>query len=151
MLTYSSAVLIIAALAAAFGTSTGTGLAQEGTVIEGSGFGVYDTESIKGFDESKVNKDPVCDRNKRPTITKVQPDEAKPGERVTIQGENFGSKECLHEVTFSAAAGTKIDFKYVNESTIEAVVPNAKPGMTFVIVVTGSGSAQSKPVLIKGQ
>ncbi|MER3424173.1 MAG: hypothetical protein C4293_14075 [Nitrospiraceae bacterium] len=149
MVTHSSAVLLIAVLIIAFSMPTGRGLAQEGTVIEGSGFGAYDTESIKGFDENKVNEDPVCDRNKRPMIIKVQPDEAKPGERVTIKGENFGTKECLHEVTFSVAAGTKIDFKYVNESTIEAVVPNAKPGMTFVIVVTGSGSAQSKPVLIK--
>jgi len=54
-------------------------------------------------------------------------------------------------VTFSAASGKKIDYKYVNESTIEAKVPDAKPGMTFVIVVAGGGSAQSKPLLIKSK
>src|SRR5688500_9423794 len=94
--------------------------AAEGTVSEGSGFGAYDTESIKGFDENKVTNDPVCDRNKRPKITKVEPDEANPGERVTIKGENFGTKECLQGVSFSSAAGQKVDYKYVNETTIEA-------------------------------
>ncbi|MGH7230062.1 MAG: IPT/TIG domain-containing protein [Nitrospiraceae bacterium] len=123
----------------------------EGTVIEGSGFGAYDTESIKGFDENKISSDPVCDRSKRPKITKVEPDEANPGEQVTIKGENFGTKECLHGVSFSSAAGQKIDYKYVNDTTIEATVPNAKPGMSFVIVVAGGGSAQSKPVIIKSK
>lgn len=135
-------------LAMPAGTSWGE---PDGTVIEGSGFGAYDTESIKGFDENKVSNDPVCDRSKRPKITNVEPDEVNPGERVTIKGENFGSKECLQGVTFSSAAGTKIEYKYVNESTIEATVPNAKPGMSFVIVVAGGGSAQSKPVIIKGK
>jgi hypothetical protein len=125
--------------------------AEEGSTVEGSGFSLFDTESIKGFDENKVNKDPVCDRTRRPVITKVEPDEAKPGDHVTIKGENFGTKECLHGVTFSSAAGTKVEYKYINESTIEATVPSAKPGMTFVIVVSGAGSAQSKPLLIQPQ
>lgn len=122
---------------------------EEGTVLEGSGYGVYDTESIKGFDENKVERDPVCDRTKLPRIIRVEPDEVKPGDRVVIKGENFGSKECLQSVTFSSAPGQKIEFKYINESTIEATVPNSNPGMSFVQVVAGSGSAQSKPVLIK--
>lgn len=119
--------------------------------VEGLGFGAYDTESIKGFDESKVNKDPVCDRSKRPHISKVEPDEAKPGEKIVIKGENFGTKECLQGVTFSSAPSTKISYTYVNDGTIEALVPDAKAGMSFVVVVAGSGSAQSKPVLIKGK
>ncbi|MBI4402412.1 MAG: IPT/TIG domain-containing protein [Nitrospirae bacterium] len=125
--------------------------AEEGSTVEGSGYSLFDTESIKGFDEKKVEKDPVCDRSKRPRIIKVEPDEAKPGERVVIKGENFGTKECLQSVTFSAASGTNIEYKYVNESTIEATVPDAKAGMSFVIVVSGGGSAQSKPVLIKAK
>jgi hypothetical protein len=125
--------------------------AQEGSHVEGSGYSLFDTESIKGFDETKVQKDPVCDRSKRPRITKVEPDEVKPGDKVVISGENFGSKECIQSVTFSSAAGSKIEYKYVNDSTIEAKVPDAKSGMSFVIVVAGSGSAQSKPVLIKGK
>lgn len=124
---------------------------KEGEMIEGSGYSLFGTESIKGFDSSKVDKDPVCDRNKRPKISQVEPDEAKPGQKVTIKGENFGTKECLHGVSFSSAAGAKVQFKYVNDSTIEATVPDAKAGMSFVIVVAGGGSAQSKPVLIKSK
>ena len=43
----------------------------EGTIEDGTGFSMFGTESIKGFDESKVEKDPVCDRSKRPKIHKV--------------------------------------------------------------------------------
>ncbi|GMV48775.1 MAG: hypothetical protein NBKEAIPA_00527 [Nitrospirae bacterium] len=123
--------------------------AQEGAMVEGAGFTMFGTESIKGSDASKLEKDPVCDRTKRPSIAKVEPDEAKPGEKVTIKGENFGTKECFHGVTFSAASREKIDYQFVNDSTIEAVVPEAKAGMSFIIVVAGGGSAQSKPLLIK--
>lgn len=123
--------------------------AQEGAMVEGAGFTLFDTESIKGFDANKVEKDPVCDRSKRPSIAKVEPDEAKPGEKVTIKGENFGSKECFHGVTFSAASKEKVDYHFLNDTTIEAVVPEAKAGMSFIIVVAGGGSAQSKPVLIQ--
>lgn len=132
-------------------TTVHMGQAQEGSMVEGAGFTLFDTESIKGFDAGKVEKDPVCDRSKRPSIAKVEPDEAKPGEKVTIKGENFGSKECFHGVTFSAASKEKVDYQFLNETTIEAVVPEAKAGMSFIIVVAGGGSAQSKPVLIKAK
>ena len=125
--------------------------AQDGSTVEGTGFTLFDTESIKGFDETKVEKDPVCDRSKRPGISKVEPDEAKPGEKVTIKGENFGTKECFHGVTFSSASKEKVDYKYLNETTIEATVPEVKAGMSFIIVVAGGGSAQSKPLLIKAK
>ena len=147
--TKRSAVLIALLSVGLTATPLSTLWAAEGSVVEGSGFSLFDTESIKGFDENKVAKDPICDPSKRPMITTVEPDEAKPGDRVVIKGENFGTKECFHSVTFSAASGTKIEYKYVNETTIEAKVPDAKPGMTFVIIVAGGGSAQSKPVLIK--
>jgi len=97
-----------------------------------------------------VNKDPVCDRQRRPKILKVEPDEAKPGDKVVIKGENFGTKECFHGVTFSSASGATIKYTYVNDTTVEAVVPDTRSGMSFVIVVAGGGSAQ-KPVLIKGK
>ena len=126
-----------------------TSHAQEGAMVEGAGFTLFDTESIKGSDASKLEKDPVCDRSKRPSIAKVEPDEAKPGEKVTIKGENFGSKECFHGVTFSAASKETVDYQFLNDTTIEAVVPEAKAGMSFIIVVAGGGSAQSKPVLIQ--
>jgi hypothetical protein len=124
---------------------------QEGSMVEGTGFSMFDTESIKGFDASKVEHDPACDRTKRPRIAKVEPDEAKPGDKVMISGENFGTKECFHTVTFSAASKTPVDFKYVSDTSIEATVPEAKAGMSFIIIVAGGGSAQSKPLLIKAK
>ncbi len=121
----------------------------EGANVEGSGFSLFDMESIKGFDAQKVEKDPVCDRTKRPKILKVEPDEAKPGEKVVIKGENFGTKECFHGVAFSAAGAVQVEYKFVNDSTIEAVVPDTKAGMTFIDVVAGGGNARSKGFLIK--
>ena len=124
---------------------------KPGAIVDGAGFTLYDTESIKGSDAAKVERDPVCDQSKRPRIAKVEPDEAKPGEKVLITGENFGTKECFHTVTFSAASNTPVTFKFMGDSTIEAIVPDAKTGMSFIIIVAGGGSAQSKPVLIKAK
>lgn len=124
---------------------------EPGAMVDGAGFTLYDTESIKGFDAAKVERDPICDRSKRPRIAKIEPDEAKPGDNVVITGENFGSKECFHTVTFSAAPNTPVAFKFMSDSAIEATVPDAKVGMSFVIIVAGGGSAQSKPVLIKSK
>ena len=122
--------------------------AEEGSVVDGAGFTLYNMESIKGFDSDKVDRDPVCDRSKRPRIAKVEPDDVKPGDKVTISGENFGTKECFHTVTFSASPKAIVDYKFVNDSTIEATVPESKAGMSFLIIVAGGGSAQSKPLLI---
>ena len=124
---------------------------QPGAIVDGAGFTLYDTESIKGSDAAKVERDPVCDRSKRPRIAKVEPDEAKPGDKVLITGENFGTNECFHTVTFSASSNMPVTFKFMGDSTIEAIVPDAKAGMSFIIIVTGGGSAQSKPVLIKAK
>ena len=123
----------------------------EGTLEEGTGFSMFGTESIKGFDESKVEKDPVCDRSKRPKIFKVEPDEAKPGEKVVIKGENFGTKECFHGVAFSAAGATKVTYKFINDTTIEAVVPDTKAGMTFIDIVAGGGNARSRGFLVQSK
>jgi hypothetical protein len=155
MHTWQSSVSIVMGLAGflllsvpALGADDQSG---KGAVVEGSGFSLFDTESIKGFDEKKVERDPVCDRNKRPRIAKVEPDEAKPGDRVVITGENFGTKECFHTVTFSASPKTPVEYKFVNDTTIEATVPEAKAGMSFLIIIAGGGSAQSKPLLIKSK
>jgi hypothetical protein len=144
--------ILVIMMALAVGWVTGAGgiaYAAEGSMVEGAGFSLFDTESIKGVDSNKLAKDPVCDRNKRPRINKVEPDEVKPGDRVTVKGENFGTKECFHGVSFSSAAGVAVDYKYVDESTLEVIVPEGKTGMSFVIIVAGGGSAQSKPVLIQ--
>ena len=122
---------------------------EPGEMVDGAGFSLFGTESIKGVDAAKVERDPICDQNKRPRIAKIEPDEAKPGDKVIITGEHFGTKECFHTVTFSAASNTPVAFKFMSDSAIEATVPDANAGMSFVIIVAGGGSAQSKPVLIK--
>ncbi len=122
--------------------------AQDGQMNEGAGFTMWGTESIKGSDEEKIQRDPVCDRSKRPKVLAVEPDEVKPGDKITIKGENFGTKECFHGVSFSAASKSPVTYTLVNETTIEATVPEVKNGMTFVVVVAGGGSAQSKGVLV---
>ncbi|CUQ67182.1 IPT/TIG domain-containing protein [Candidatus Nitrospira inopinata] len=123
--------------------------AEEGAVVEGSGFTLYDMKSIEGSDERTIQQDPVCDRSKRPKILSVEPDEAKPGEKVTIKGENFGTKECFHGVAFSAAGAATIDYTFINDTTIEATVPNVPAGMSFIDIVAGGGNARSKAFLVQ--
>ncbi len=145
-------VIITAFLCVSVGPLAAEEKKPEGSIEEGTGFSMFGTESIKGFDESKVEKDPVCDRSKRPKIHKVEPDEAKPGEKVVIKGENFGTKECFHGVAFSAAGSAKVTYKFINETTIEATVPpDTKAGMTFIDVVAGGGNARSKAFLVKSK
>ncbi len=122
--------------------------AEAGAIVDGAGFTLYELESIQGSDQSVIEKDPVCDRNKRPKILTVDPDEAKPGQHITITGENFGTKECFHGVAFSAAGPAKIEYVFVNETTITATVPDLKPGMSFIDIVAGGGNARSKAFLI---
>ncbi|TLY35049.1 MAG: hypothetical protein E6K60_11740 [Nitrospirae bacterium] len=113
--------------------------------IPGLGSGAYDVPSVGGPGDS-VDKAPVCDNRTRPKITKVTPDPVKPGDKITIKGENFGTKECFHNVSFGTRGsdrGDKTSFKYIDESTVEATVPDLKPGLTPMNVVTGGGSSQS--------
>ena len=147
----SSVIMLLGLIGAMVSPITGSFAEEPGAMVDGAGFTLYGTESIKGSDAAKVERDPVCDRSKRPRIAKVEPDEAKPGDKVVISGENFGTKECFHTVTFSAASKTPVAFKFMSDSTIEATVPDAKAGMSFIIIVAGGGSAQSKPVLIKSK
>jgi len=150
MQTWRSSWFLLLGLIGSMAAPITTSLAEEsGEMVDGAGFTLYGTESIKGSDAAKVERDPICDRSKHPRIAKVEPDEAKPGDKVVITGEHFGTKECFHTVTFSAASNTPVAFKFMGDSMIEATVPDAKAGMSFVIIVTGGGSAQSKPVLIK--
>ena len=69
----------------------------------------------------------------------------------SIKGSNFGTKECFHGVAFSAAGPAKIEYKFVNESTIEATVPDVKAGMSFIDVVAGGGNARSKGFLVQAK
>jgi hypothetical protein len=92
-----------------------------------------------------VDKAPVCDNRTRPKITKVTHDDMKPGDKVTITGENFGKKECFHGVFFGSggASGAATSYQLVNETTIEATVPDVKIGLGKLNVVTSGGSAQA--------
>ena len=152
MHTWRSSVFMLLGLIGCITSPLSISSAEEpGAMVDGAGFTLFGTESIKGFDAAKVERDPVCDRSKRPKIFKVEPDEAKPGQKVTIKGENFGSKECFHGVAFSAAGPSKIDYTFVNETTIEATVPDVRAGMSFIDVVAGGGNARSKGFLVQAR
>lgn len=114
--------------------------------IPGLGPGAYDVPSVGGPGD-KVDKAPTCDTQLRPKITKVTPDPVKPGEKITIKGEDFGSKDCFKGVSFGSQGSDRttadISFKYVDEGTVEATVPNLKPGLSPVNLVTSGGSTQS--------
>jgi hypothetical protein len=136
-------MVLLAACGLALGWSP---LAGADVNIPGLGSGAYDVPSVGGPGD-KVDKAPVCDNRARPKITKVIPDPVKPGEKITIKGENFGTKECFHNVSFGSRGTdrdeSKISFKYVDETTVEAVVPDLKPGLTPMNLVTSGGSSQS--------
>jgi hypothetical protein len=149
---WRSSVFMVLGLIGSMASPLALSYAEEpGAMVDGAGFTLYGTESIKGSDAAKVERDPVCDRSKRPKIFKVEPDEAKPGQKVTIKGENFGSKECFHGVAFSAAGPAKIDYTFVNDTTIETTVPDVRAGMSFIDVVAGGGNARSKGFLVQAK
>ena len=124
-------------------------VAEEGVVVDGAGYTLHDAESIKGHNEQTLEKDPVCDSNKKPKILKVEPDEGKPGQPITIKGEYFGTKDCFRGVAFSAAGSAKIAYTFVNDTTIEVIVPEVQPGMSFIDVVASGGNARSKAFLVQ--
>ncbi len=124
-------------------------LAEEGVIVEGAGYTLHDAESIKGHDEQQLEKDPVCDSSRKPKILRVEPDEAKPGQMIHIKGENFGTRACFRGVAFSAAGSIKIDYKFMDDKTLEVIVPEIQPGMSFIDVVAGGGNARSKAFLVQ--
>ena len=124
-------------------------LAEQGVIVEGAGYTLHDAESIKGHDEQQLEKDPVCDNSRKPKILRVDPDEAKPGQTITLKGENFGTRDCFRGVAFSAAGPTKIDYRFVNDTILEVTVPDIQPGMSFIDIVAGGGNARSKAFLVQ--
>ena len=89
---------------------------------------------------SSVAKAPVCNSSIHPKIVKVSPDSVKPGQKVRITGKNFGTKSCFKKVSFGSDRVKK--FTYVNDHTIEAVVPNLKPGLRSINILTAGGSSE---------
>lgn len=112
--------------------------------IPGMGSGAYDVPSVGGPGDA-VDKAPICDNRSRPKITKVTPDPMKPGDKITIKGENFGTKECFHGVSIGSMGPGRatVAFQLVNETTVEATVPDLKPGLIPLNIVTSGGSSQA--------
>jgi hypothetical protein len=82
----------------------------------------------------------ACDYRAHPSITTVTPSHVKPGQKITISGKNFGSKQCFHSVSFGPKSTDA--WTYVNSSTVEATVPNMRPGAVPVTVSTEAGTSQ---------
>jgi hypothetical protein len=87
-----------------------------------------------------VAKAPICKTESHPKIMQVTPDAVKPGQRIMIKGKNFGTKECFQDVSFGSLGAS--GFKYISESALEATVPNLKPGLVPVNILTGGGTSQ---------
>ena len=98
---------------------------------------------------SSVAKSPTCDTYSHPKITKVTPDPVKPGQKITIRGKNFGTKACFKGVSFGRY-NTK-HFQYVNDKTLVARVPNLKPGLTPVNILTAGGASEYVLLIEKGK
>lgn len=82
-----------------------------------------------------------------PTIEKLSPDEGKAGDKITISGKRFGSRDCFRGVSFGP--GNPAAFTVNNDTTITATVPKGgRKGLAIVTVTTASGE-DSKPFLIK--
>lgn len=83
-----------------------------------------------------------CDYRSHPTITTVTPNHVKPGQKITISGKNFGTKNCFHSVSFGPKSTDA--WTYVSPTTVEATVPNLLPGAVPVTVSTEAGTSQFK-------
>ena len=105
-------------------------------------------EAIKGFDEQKVKEDPICDSSKRPEIVTVDPDEVHPGDKIVITGHYFGKKkECLFRMTIGSEKVK--DLQYISDQKLEVTVPTSvKPGLLFLNIQSGGGTARSV-ILVK--
>jgi hypothetical protein len=136
---------LVALVTIGLGVILGVSLTGHADVnIPGMGFGAYDVPSVGG-PGNKVDTAPICDNRSRPKITKVSPDPMKPGDKIVITGENFGTKECFGNVSIGSLGSgrAEVKFQYVNETTVEATVPELRPGLTPLNVVTSGGSSQS--------
>jgi hypothetical protein len=94
----------------------------------------------------KAGKSKAC-FGEAPTIQKLNPDEGKAGDKVTITGTKFGSTDCLRGVSFGP--GNAATFTLKDETTITTTVPKGgRKGLAIVTVTTASGE-DSKPFLVK--
>ena len=82
----------------------------------------------------------ACDYRAHPTITTVSPTHVKPGQKITISGKNFGAKQCFHSVSFGPKSTNA--WTYVSPTTVEATVPDLRPGTVPVTVSTEGGTSE---------
>ena len=99
---------------------------------------IADAKSSSASSDKTV-KPMACDYRAHPTITMVTPIRVKPGQRITISGKNFGTKQCFHSVSFGPKSTDA--WTYVSSTTVEATVPNVLPGAVPVTVSTESGTS----------
>jgi hypothetical protein len=118
-----------------------TGLKRNLFVVLLGGLGLvfcFTATHAKVSSHAAVAAAPVCDLQAHPKITKVTPDTVKAGQRITIKGNKFGTKECFQNVSFGSVDIK--EYKYVNDTTLEATVPSLKPGLVTVNVLTAGGT-----------
>lgn len=108
--------------------------------------GTIRVESTKASGAAIVTKSRSC-VGETPKITKVQPDEGKPGDKVTVTGVNFGAPGCLTTVSFGP--GSEAKFAQISDSMLTATVPaGAKRGIKLLTLTAATGE-DSKPFLVK--
>ena len=81
-----------------------------------------------------------CDYRAHPSITTVSPTHVKPGQKITISGKNFGTKQCFHSVSFGPKSTNA--WTYLSPTTVEATVPELRPGTVPVTVSTEGGTSE---------
>ena len=124
------------------------GKPRKGAMVEGAGHTMFNTESIKGLRYVEARKDPVCDRSKRPSIGRSSRMKPSPATRSPSRGKLAAKNVFMGDVQ-RRAPKIRSTINSSTKTTIEAVVPDAKAGMSFIIVVAGGGSAQSNRCLSK--
>jgi hypothetical protein len=108
--------------------------------------GTVRVESTKASGAGIVTKSRSCVGD-TPKIAKVQPDEGKPGDRVTVTGVNFGAPGCLTTVSFGP--GTEAKFSQISDTSLTTTVPTgAKRGLKLLTLTAATGE-DSKPFLVK--
>ena len=101
---------------------------------------VADAKSSQSSSGGSQVKPMACDYRAHPTITMVSPSRVKPGQKITINGKNFGTKQCFHSVSFGPKSTDA--WTYVSSTTVEATVPNLKAGAVPVTISTEAGSSE---------
>lgn len=107
--------------------------------------GGIQSNKAKASESPRLTKGRVCS-GETPKIKKITPDAGKPGDKVTITGENFGDAGCVSVVSFGPGSPSK--FTQVDDKTITTTVTEGKKGLEF-LTVTGATGEDTKPFLRK--